>query len=191
MPPSRTPFAFSRRGRVRLRDWRDGRDREFKRVMQECGVPPRRAQVARGVLRGYCDKDIAASMQVSVDAVKKHKRLLYFRFEVHDRGSFAKALRRLMGDEAPPVFHGAATSRIRLRPALLRRAASTLFGYLVDTLGPAYLHVEMRRGLALAATSTTRVVGARYPAYSVFGALRPSHRPCAERDQVATATVFS
>jgi len=105
------------------RDWRDALNREFERVMGEREVPPRRRQVAQRVLRGYPDKDIAADMAISVDAVKKHKRRLYDAFCVHDRGGFAKTVWQLMGDE-PPVSWGTrfgdCPSRVLSRPACRR-----------------------------------------------------------------------
>lgn len=79
-------------------DWREARDREFERVMRANHVPPRRSQVARLICGAYADKSIAQELGMSVSAVKKHKCLLFEMFDVHDRESLARAIRRLMGD---------------------------------------------------------------------------------------------
>lgn len=86
---------------MQLQDWREGRRREFDRVMSEHDVPPRRARVAWGILCGFPDKDIAHQLDVTVHAVRRHKPYLYRLVGAHDRGDFVKSVMRLMRDGPP------------------------------------------------------------------------------------------
>jgi DNA-binding NarL/FixJ family response regulator len=60
-------------------------EQEWTRLKEELGLPPRQAEIARCLLRGMSDKQIAGAAGISVNTVRSHMTRLFGKFSTNDR----------------------------------------------------------------------------------------------------------
>jgi DNA-binding NarL/FixJ family response regulator len=58
---------------------------EWVELVRDLCLPPRQAEVAKHLLLGQSDKQIAIAMQISVAAVRAHLSRLFSKFGLQDR----------------------------------------------------------------------------------------------------------
>jgi len=58
---------------------------EWQSIFRGLSLSPRQTQVIRMLFDGYCDKQIAEELGISVPTVRSHLQRLYARFRVQDR----------------------------------------------------------------------------------------------------------
>jgi len=60
-------------------------ERDWARLKEDLGLPPRQADVLRCLLDGMSDKEIAGTTGISVSTVRTHLRRLFDKFGSNDR----------------------------------------------------------------------------------------------------------
>jgi DNA-binding NarL/FixJ family response regulator len=60
-------------------------EQDWTRLKEDLGLPPRQAEVLRGVLRGMGDKQVACATGISINTVRSHMNRLFARFGSNDR----------------------------------------------------------------------------------------------------------
>jgi DNA-binding NarL/FixJ family response regulator len=60
-------------------------EQDWTRLKEDLGLPPRQAEVLRGVLRGMGDKQVAGATGISVNTVRTHMTRLFRKFGANDR----------------------------------------------------------------------------------------------------------
>ena len=60
-------------------------ERDWTRLKEDLGLPPRQAEVLRCVLGGMSDKQVAGATRISINTVRTHMSRLFSKFGSNDR----------------------------------------------------------------------------------------------------------
>ena len=61
-------------------------EREWARLQEHLHLPPRQAEIARHIMSGKSDKQIARAMGISITTVRTHMSRIFRKLDLNDRG---------------------------------------------------------------------------------------------------------
>lgn len=84
-------------------------EKEWTRVKERLGLPPRQAEILKCVLGGMSDKQVAVATGISVNTVRTHMTRLFRKFGSNDRVELIISMFAYLR-ECPPQGDSASTS---------------------------------------------------------------------------------
>ncbi len=104
-------------------------DKEWTRIKDRLGLPPRQAQILKCVMGGMSDKQVAVATGISVNTVRTHMTRLFRKFGSNDRVeliiSIFGYLRECHSQEDPAPVSGAAIRETAYPSARKRSSRGT------------------------------------------------------------------